>query len=186
MPVVSSKIITLEIDNEDDDRKSVDHYIITTNEQFENIHRPNEEASDETLIVMNSKIYNDEQPNWAYYSTKPDMFASALKSDLPVIHPDDDNQHLSLKQTFLSHFHRRRKMPLANNSLSFNEIDCIHSLELSSILELQHEQSSWNLICKRSSKHVKQGIFRVRKSRIINSSTEVREDILRNKSILPS
>ena len=192
IPRIPTKTTRTDIDDEDD-RKSVDHYI-TTDEQFENIHRQNDETSEEEMLVlMNSKIYNDEQPNWAYYTTKPDVFASVLQADLPIVQPDDDDQHVSLKQTFLAHFHRRRKVPLANNfsslnSSSLNALDCIHSFESSSILEVRQEQSSWNLIWKRTSKHVKRGTFRVRKSRIMTSfddgqSTEVRFNYLSNQLI---
>ena len=170
MPQIPNKSPFIGIDDDENaDQKSVDNYIstlqptITTNEQFENIHRNDEQRPDEMLILMNSNIYHDEQPNWSYYSTKPDLFPSTLPLDLPIAQPDDE-QHLSLKQTFLSHFHRRRKMPLANHSSSLNAIDLIRSLESS------HQCIDQTFVWKKISKR---GTFRVRKSRVMVSFDDI-------------
>lgn len=164
---IGNKSTFLDID--DDDHKSVDNYIITTNEQFENIHRNDQQTSNEMLMLTNSNIYHDEQPNWTYYSKKSDLFPSTLPSDLPIVQPDDD-QHLSLTQTFLSHFHRRRKMPLANHSLSLNTTDFICSLKSRSIIDEQHQWINQTFFWKKISK---QRTFRVRKSRVMASVDDI-------------
>ncbi len=186
MPRVPTRSTVIAIAEEDE--KSCDNYIdtsehrITTNEQFENILQTNREKSENILILKDSIAYNNEQPNWAYYSAKPDLFSTTLRSDLPIIQSED--QHLSFKQNFLSHFHRRPKLTSGNHpatfhSSSLNANDHIKSSLTSKQQITQtflNDKSSLNSIWNKTLNHLKQGIFRVRKSRIIISFDHIQQE----------
>lgn len=174
MPRVPNRSTVMAIIEEDE--KSCDN-CITTNEQFENILPMNEKQSENILILKDSMVYNNEPPNWAYYSTKPDLFSTTLHTDLPIVQSED--QHLSFKQNFLSHFHRRSKLTSGNHpatfhSSSLNANDYIKSFESSlTPTFVNDDKSSLNSIWNKT---FKQGIFRVRKSRIIISFDNIQQE----------
>jgi hypothetical protein len=195
MPRVPTKSTVIAIDeNDSEDEKSYDDYIyksnhiITTNEQFENILKKNEQKSENILLLNDSIICNNEQPDWVYYLSKPDLFPNAIQSDLPIAQSED--QHLSFKQTFLSHFYHHPKFNSVNNpaatfhSSSLNASDYIKSFESNLNSEQQrieqkllNNKVTFNYIWNKTLNHLKQRIFRVRKSRIIISF----DDIQKNK-----
>lgn len=130
-------------------------------------------------------VFDTEQTDWADYALKREIFSNSLRSDLPVVQSDD--QHTSLKQTIFSHFHRRPK--LVNNhypaslhwtslnatttlnlihpcALSTNGYDSISGQQSVTHQFLSHRTPLDYVWCK-TFNHPKQGIFRVRKSRIL-------------------
>jgi hypothetical protein len=186
MPHVPTKSTVLPIDEHDtEEEKSYDDYIntskhiITINEQFENIPTRNEQKSENILLLKGTVVDNNEQPDWIYYSSKPDLFPNAIQSDLPIVQSED--QHLS----FLSHFHHRSKFSLVNNpatfhSSSLNAINYIKSFESTSLTvdqqqKLFNNKVSFNFIWNKTLNHLKQRIFRVRKSRIILSFDDIQQ-----------
>lgn len=189
MPRVPTKSNVIAID--ENDEKSYDDYIntskhiITTNEQFESIHTKNEQNLENTLLLKDSIAYNNEQPDWAYYSSKPDLFPNAVHSDLPIVQSED--QHLSFKQTIFSYFHRRPKFTPINHlatlhSSSLNANNYIKSFESNLIIQEQrivqkllNNKPSFNYISNKKLNHLKQRIFRVRKSRIIISFDDIQQ-----------
>ena len=192
MPRVPTKSTVIAIDeNDSEDEKSYDDYIntsnhiITTNEQFENILKKNERKSENILLLNNSIICNNEQPDWVYYLSKPDLFPNAIQSDLPIAQSED--QHLSFKQTFLSHFYHHPKFNSVNNpatfhSSSLNASDYIKSFESNLTSEQQrieqkllNNKVTFNYIWNKTLNHLKQRIFRVRKSRIIISFDDIQK-----------
>ena len=171
MPRVPTRSIVIAID--EGDTKSYDHFsstsqhLITMNKQFENILEPNKHKSDNSLILNNSTLYNNEQTDWAYYSSKPDLFSPTLHSNLPIIQSED--QHLSLRQTFLSHIHRRPKFPAGANPATF------HSSSLNASDYIQSSFTSAQIFVNDAASF-QQRIFRVRKNRIIISFDDLRRE----------
>ncbi|CAF2888448.1 unnamed protein product [Rotaria sp. Silwood2] len=217
MPRVPTKATVININNDDEeidksynDDTKTSQYIITTNEQFENISTRNEGKSENNLLLKHdSLIYNNEPLYWADYSSKPDHFPNVLtQSDLPIA--QSDNQHSSFKQALFSHFHRRPNFTLTNIPATFHssslnatnirqkKIDSSHSIsylplsinsndslkqyQYNTIKErqklakklLNHEES-FNYIWNKALNHLKQRIFRVRKSRIIMSFDDIQQ-----------
>jgi hypothetical protein len=184
MPRVPTKSIVTAIDeNDGEDEKSYDNdyintpqHVITTNEQFENILKKNKKLED-NLFLKDSIVYTNDQPDWAYYSSKADLFPNTIQSDLPIIQSED--QHPSLKQTLLSHLHRR---PATLHSSSLNATNYIKSFESKSTLKQQRitqklcqNKVSFNYIWTKTLNHLKQRIFRVRKSRIFVSFDDIQQ-----------
>lgn len=168
MPRVPTKSNIIAIDDNDfEEEKSYDNYIdtsksiITTTEQFENILTKNKQTSESILLLKDSTVYNNEQPDWAYYSSKPDLFPIDIQSK---------DQHLSLKQTILSYFHRHPKFTSVNNPATFHSSSLNANNHINSNLipeQQQHIAQKLN--------HLKQRIFRVRKSRIIISFDDIQQ-----------
>ena len=136
----------------EDDEKSCDN-TITTNEQFENIIPVDGKRSANIPILKDSMAHSNDSPKWVHYLTQPDLFSTTLRSDLPIVQSDE--QSVSFKQNFLSYFHRRPKLTSGNHPAAF------HSSSLNANDYL---------------KSLKQGTFRVRKSRIIVSSDNIQQD----------
>ncbi|CAF3807721.1 unnamed protein product [Rotaria sordida] len=217
MPRIPTNATVININNDDEEiEKSYNNdiktsqYIITTNEQFENIPTRNERKSKNDLLLKHdSLIYNNEPLDWIYYSSKPDHFPNVItQSDLPIARSDD--QHSSFKQTLLSHFHHRPNFTLTNIPATFHssslnatnirqkKIDLSHSishipLSMNSTNNLKQYQyniinerqklaekllnnkESFNYIWNKTLNHLKQRIFRVRKSRIIISFDDIQQ-----------
>jgi len=194
MPRVPTKSAVMAIDeNDSEDEKSYDdyintsNYVITTNQQFENIPKKNERKSENILLLNNSIICNNEQPDWVYYLSKPDLFANVIQSDLPIAQSED--QPLSFKRTFLSNFYPHPKFNSVNNpatfhSSSLNASDYIKSFQSSLTSEQQQQRIgqklinnkvTFNYIWNKTLNHLKQRIFRVRKSRIIISFDDIQQ-----------
>ncbi|CAF1138308.1 unnamed protein product [Rotaria sordida] len=217
MPRIPTNATVININNDDEEiEKSYNNdiktsqYIITTNEQFENIPTRNERKSKNDLLLKHdSFIYNNEPLDWIYYSSKPDHFPNVItQSDLPIARSDD--QHSSFKQTLLSHFHHRPNFTLTNIPATFHssslnatnirqkKIDLSHSishipLSMNSTNNLKQYQyniinerqklaekllnnkESFNYIWNKTLNHLKQRIFRVRKSRIIISFDDIQQ-----------
>lgn len=155
MPRVPTKSI-VEIDEDDDE--SFDNYIdtskpiITTTEQYENIPKKiTYKQSANTLILKDSLVFKNDQPDWVTYSTRPDLFPSRIQSDLPIAHLDDD-QHLSLKETIFSHLHRQ---------------PTVHPTSFNARIDRQQSILENLFIANRFIEQLKQRIVRVRKTRLI-------------------
>lgn len=179
VPTKSTVVTNDEIDQDDD--QSFDNYIdtskpiITTTEQFENMPKKAIKRSSSVLVLKNSTSFKNDQPDWVSYSTKPDLFPNRIRSDLPVVHSDND-QPLSLKQTILSHFQR----PPALHSTSLNaRID----REQSIVENIFYEKTSLHFISNQFIEQLKQRIFRVRKNRMIFSfDSQDKQSICQNNS----
>jgi hypothetical protein len=138
-----------------------------------------------SLVQPDRLVFDTEQTDWADYASKREMFSDSLRSDLPVIQSDD--HRTSLKQMIFSHFHRRPK--LVNNhhpaslhwtslnatttlnlihpcALSTNGYDSINDQRSVTHQFLSH-RTPLDYLWYKTFTHPKQGIFRVRKSRII-------------------
>ncbi|CAF4716520.1 unnamed protein product [Rotaria sp. Silwood1] len=218
IPHVPTKATVININNDDDEEIEnsynddiiASQYIITTNEQFENIPTRNEQKSENDLFLkQDSRIYDDEPVDWISYTSKPDHFPNVVtQSDLPIAQSDE--QHSSFKQTLFSHFHRGPNFTLTNIPATFhssslnatnirqkkiNSSCSISYLPLSinsnnnpikyqynTIKERQKlaeklldNKESFNYIWNKTLNHLKQRIFRVRKSRILISFDDTQQ-----------
>ncbi|CAF1184948.1 unnamed protein product [Adineta steineri] len=166
MPQVPTKttVIATNDDDDDEDEKSYDDYtvtsqhFITTNEDFENILSRDERISNNELFLQQDSImYNNEQLDWPYHSSKLDPFFDIIPSHLPIA--QSNNQDSSFKQIFLSRFHHHHPL---------NNLSTLQSSSINASNNLSSHLTTLN--------HSKQRIFRVRKSRIIVSFDDIQQE----------
>ncbi|CAF4286841.1 unnamed protein product, partial [Adineta steineri] len=164
MPQVPTKTTAIATsDDDDEDEKSYDDYtvtsqhFITTNEDFENILSRDERISNNELFLQqDSVMYNNEQLDWPYHSSKLDPFSNTILSHLPIA--QSNNQDSSFKQIFLSRFHHH----------PINNLSTLQSSSINASNNLSSHLTTLN--------HSKQRIFRVRKSRIIVSFDDIQQE----------